>query len=168
MSTSEAVYRIPFRAATKALLEVLESCTELDLNWFDGGTSPEAVHNSYKQQAEFAYGIFANSDVGIPDNKSVILWDFWLDLEIYSNYKGRLVVAQKIETLINYLSSESGFGQLCTKLSNSGYKLLSIDLGQMHFGLPVHGDYGLWQNGSVPLILHLEQSSVDEEEVNNE
>lgn len=171
MITSEAVYKVPFSAATKALLEVLESCTELGLTWFDGDTSPETVHNSFKRQAEFAYGIFANSDAEVLDNtKSEVLWDFWLDLEIYSNYKGRLVVAQKLEVLLNYLSSDEGFGQLCTKLGDSGYKLLSIDAGKLHISLPIHGEYGLWQNGSVPLVLHLEQSSDSdyEEEVNNE
>lgn len=155
---NEVVYKVPFTEATKALKDTLESSNDLDLMWFDGDTQPDAVNAFFKQQSEFAYGIFAQSDADIVENKSAVLWDFWLDLEIYSNYKGRLVIAQKLEALLNYLSSEDGFEDLCARLSAKGYNLLSIETGKLHIGLPVTGDYGVWQSGSVPMILHLEQS----------
>lgn len=154
----EMYYKVPFHDATEALKATLEACSALNLTWFDGDTPPETVNTYFKQQTEFSYGIFSESDADLVDNKSVALWDFWLDLEIYSNYKGRKVVAQKLETLLNYLSSEVGFADLCQRLSNKGYNLLSVEMGKLHISLPIRGDYGVWQNGSIPLVLHLEQA----------
>lgn len=163
---SEQRYRVPFTAATQALRETLEACDELDLLWFDADTQPEEINVMFKTQEEFAYGIFAGSDADTREVKSGVLWDFWLDLEIYSNYKGRKRVAQKLEALINYLSSDEGFGLLCGKLSKKGFSVLSVSTGKLHISLPIHDNLGMWQNGSVPLVLHLEQVEI-EEEVNN-
>lgn len=165
--TTEQKFKVPFIEGTQAIKEVLEACEELGLMWFDCSVPPEQIHTLFKQQSEFAYGVLTTSDADTKESKSMVFWDFWLDLEIYSNYKGRKVVAQKIEALINYLSDSEdggGFTLLCEKLSAGSYNLLSISTGKLHIGLPERGEIGVWQYGSIPLVLHLEQKK---EEVNN-
>lgn len=82
-------------------------------------------------------------------------WNMSLQLEIYSNYKGRKVIAEKLEALLNYLSGDTGWDALQKELYADGYQLISIKVGSLRTNLPVYSDTGVWQNGGTTLILEL-------------
>jgi len=151
------IYKAPFTAITKSLYSVLKNNNTVALEWFDSAVPITEIDDYFKAQAEFAYGIFGSSDADCVANKTAVIWDGTLQLEIYSNYKGRKVVAQKLEALLNYLSSETGFAALNTALSAEGYSLVSLTVGALRVNLPIHGDTGDWQSGGTTISFRLHQ-----------
>ena len=150
------IYKAPFTAITKALYTVLNNNQSVGLDWFDSAVPINEIDDYFKTQAEFAYGIFGQSDADCAPNKLAVVWDGSLQLEIYSNYKGRKVVAQKLEALLNYLSND-GFAALNTELSKEGYSLVSLTLGALRVNLPMYSDNGIWQSGGTTIRFQLHQ-----------
>ena len=151
------IYKAPFTAITKALYSVLQDNQAIALEWFDSAIPINEIDDYFKAQTEFAYGIFGASDADCRPNKTAIVWDGTLQLEIYSNYKGRKVVAQKLEALLNYLSSNAGFTALNTALSVEGYSLVSLTVGSLRVNLPVYSENGVWQSGGTTISFQLHQ-----------
>lgn len=151
------IYKAPFMAMQKALYSVLKTNPAVALEWFDSSVPIEEIDNKFKTQAEFAYGIFGESSADCKPNKTAIVWDGSLGLEIYSNYKGRKIVAQKLEAVLNYLSSGTGFAALSKALSTEGYALVSLTVGALHINLPMYGNNGVWQSGATGLSFQLHQ-----------
>ena len=151
------IYRAPFTAIIKALYSVLNNNQAIALEWFDSAIPIKEIDDYFKAQSEFAYGVFGESDADCKPNKTAIVWDGSLQLEIYSNYKGRKVVAQKLEALLNYLSSDTGFAALSMALGAEGYALVSLTVGRMRVNLPMYGDNGVWQSGSTGISFQLHQ-----------
>ena len=152
-------YRLPFYPATKVLQDVF-SKSDIGLAWFDGAEQPEQINSLFKNQAEIKYGVFGFSDADVLNNKTVIFWEFWLDLEVYSNYQGRKIVAQTLQKILGYFSSQEAWDALSEGLLAEGYDLKQIDMGKVHMGLPMHNDIGIWQNGSLPVKFLLEQTDL--------
>ena len=151
------IYKAPFTAIAKALNSVLNNNPSVSLEWFDSAVPITEIDDYFKNQSEFAYGIFGQSDADCAANKTAVVWDGSLQLEIYSNYKGRKIVAQKLEALLNYLSSDTGFTALNTALSTEGYSLVSLTVGSLRVNLPIHGDTGDWQSGGTVISFRLHQ-----------
>jgi len=151
------IYKAPFTAISKALYSVLNNNNAVALEWFDSAVPITEIDEYFKNQSEFAYGIFGQSDADCTANKTAVVWDGTLQLEIYSNYKGRKVVAQKLEALLNYLSSDTGFTALNTALSAEGYSLVSLTVGSLRVNLPMYSDNGVWQSGGTVISFRLHQ-----------
>ena len=151
------IYKAPFTALTEVLYSVLNNNQAIALEWFDSAVPISEIEACFKEQAEFCYGVFCESDADCSANKTEVVWDGSLQLEIYSNYKGRKVVAQKLEALLNYLSSDTGFSALDTALGRKGYSLVSLTVNPLRVNLPVYGDNGVWQSGSTGIRFRLHQ-----------
>ena len=140
-------YKVPFVAITKALYAALQDkkC-DVGLDWFDSSVPIEEIYSNFKKQAEFAYGIFGTSSADCIDNKTVAVWDAEIQLEIYSNYKGRKVVAEKLEAVLNYFSNDDKAGNkaLQTVLNAEGYAVVEIIARDISINLPVYSDNGVW------------------------
>lgn len=151
-------FKAPFSALTKALYSVLSSkgC-DVGLEWFDSAVPIKEIEDYFKAQAEFAYGIFGAADADCTPNQTEAIWDGSLQLEIYSNYKGRKIVAAKLEALLNYLSSDTGYNALQVALHKEGYGLLDFTVGALRVNLPIYSDYGVWQSGSANISFQVHQ-----------
>ena len=146
-------YKSPFYPVTKAFYAVTKN-SPIGLDWFDSAVPITEIEDYFRKQKEFAYGILGASDADCTDTAS---WNMSLQLEIYSNYKGRKVIAEKLEALLNYLSGDAGWKALQKELYADGYQLISIKVGSLRTNLPVYGDTGVWQNGGTTLIFRIDQ-----------
>lgn len=148
-------YKLPFYAVSKAIYNALSKKGQLE--WFDSAVPIEEIEDYFKKQAEFAYGIFGAANADCVGNKDMATWDTSINLEVYSNYKGRKVVAQKLEQLLNYLSSDEGWELLQKTLNTEGFALISMNVGTMRLNLPIYSDNGVWQSGSTSVIFRVGQ-----------
>jgi hypothetical protein len=152
------IYKVPFVAITKALYAALtDKKCPIGLQWFDSSVPIEEINNSFKTQAEFAYGVFGASDADCAANKTAIVWDTDIQMEVYSNYKGRKVVAEKLEAVLNYISDETGYKAIETVLNTAGYALISMTAGNIGINLPIYSDNGVWQSGGIRLSFKIGQ-----------
>jgi hypothetical protein len=155
------VFKLPFTAISEAVYTALsdEHC-DVGLSWFDSSVPIEEIYTNFKNQAEFAYGIFgaSSADCAIPA-KNTVVWDADIQLEVYSNYKGRKVVAEKLEAVMNYFSddNETGYNALQRVLNDKGYALVEIIAEDININLPMYGDYGVWQSGGIRLKFRIHQ-----------
>ena len=152
-------YKVPFLAVTSSLYSVLSAQGNSEIEWFDSAVPINEIEDYFKSQAEFAYGIFGASDANCVSNKTVAIWDASLQMEIYSNYKGRKVVAEELEALLNLLCSENGKAAMQTALNAAGFVLINMTVGELHINLPIYSENGIWQSGSVNVTFRVNQLS---------
>ena len=152
------IYKVPFVAISKAVYAVLsDTNNNIGLEWFDSAVPINEIEDYFKSQAEFAYGIFGAADADCTPNKTAAVWDSTLQLEIYSNYKGRKVIAQKLEAVLNYLSSEDGKSAIQSALNEEGFALISMTVNVLRVNLPIYSDNGVWQSGSTIISFRVSQ-----------
>ena len=153
-----AIYKVPFVAISKALYAALndKNCP-VGLNWFDSAVPIEEINNYFKTQAEFAYGVFGASGADCTANKTTVVWDADIQLEVYSNYKGRKVVAEKLDAVLNYISGDAGYYAIQAVLNAAGYALVSVTAGSIGINLPIYSDNGVWQSGGLRLSFRISQ-----------
>lgn len=142
-------YSVPFYAMQSALYKVLSKNS--DIKWFDSGATIEEIADFYKNQTEFAYGILGAADADCQENKDTVIWEMSLDLEIYSNYKGRKVITQQLSSLLNEFCDSAQFTALNDELNTAGFKLIKLTVGALRVNLPIYGDNGIWQSGGTSL-----------------
>lgn len=152
------IYKAPFTAISTALYGAVsaEECP-IGIDWFDSSVPIEEIESLFRDQAEFAYGIFGASDADCTPNKNSVVWDASLQLEIYSNYKGRKVVADKLGALLNFLGSDEGYNAIQAGLNAQGFALVSIRVGGLRVNLPIYSENGVWQSGSTDVVFKLNQ-----------
>ena len=150
------IYKAPFYAVNKAIYYALSN-SDIGLEWFDSGVPIEEVEDYFKNRSEFAYGVFTTATSDTVSNKDAVIWDSTLGIEIYSNYKGRKVIAQKLEALLNFLSNNDGWQKLSQALYNEGFALISVTVGNLTVNMPINDNTGIWQSGSTNLTLKLQQ-----------
>ena len=138
-----------------ALYKVLSKNS--DIKWFDSGATIEEIADFYKNQAEFAYGIIGAADADCDANKDTVVWEMSLDLEIYSNYKGRKVITQKLNDLLNQFCDSTQFTAINEVLNETGFVLIKLTVGSLRVNLPVFSDNGIWQSGGTTLRLTIGQ-----------
>ena len=119
--------------------------------------SQKKVLLDFHDKSEFAYGIFGASEADCVSNKTAVIWDCSLQLEIYSNYKGRKVVAEQLNALMTFLSSKAGTAALQTALNKEGFALISMQFRPLRVNLPIYSDNGVWQSGSVNVTFRVGQ-----------
>lgn len=152
------IYKTPFTAITKAVYAALsDSNNGIGLEWFDSAVPINEIDDYFKAQSEFAYGIFGAAEADCTPNKTEAIWDSSLALEIYSNYKGRKVVAEKLEAVLNYISSETGKNAIQHALNFDGFALVSMTVGPLRINLPMYADTGVWQSGSTNIVFRVNQ-----------
>lgn len=154
------IYKVPFVAISKAVYAVLsDTNNNIGLEWFDSAVPINEIEDYFKSQAEFAYGIFGAAAADCTPNKTAAVWDSTLQLEIYSNYKGRKVIAQKLEAVLNYLSSDAGTDAIQSALNAEGFALISMTVGALRVNLPIYSDNGVWQSGGTNISFRVSQLS---------
>ena len=154
------IYKTPFTAISKAVYSALSDANNgIGLSWFDSAVPINEIDNYFKTQAEFAYGIFGAADADCTPNKDTAIWDSSLQLDVYSNYKGRKVVAEKLEAVLNYLSSDEGTAAIQAALNDEGFALISMTVGALRINLPIYGDNGVWQSGGTNVVFRVNQLS---------
>lgn len=154
------IYKVPFVAISKAVYAVLSDTNNgIGLEWFDSAVPVNEIDDYFKSQAEFAYGIFGAADADCTPNKAAAVWDSTLQLEIYSNYKGRKAVAEKLEAVLNYLSSDAGTAAVQAALNEEGFALISMTVNVLRVNLPIYSDNGVWQSGSTNISFRVNQLS---------
>ena len=152
------IYKVPFVAISKAVYAVLsDTNNNIGLEWFDSAVPINEIEDYFKSQADFSYGIFGAADADCTPNKTAAVWDSTLQLEIYSNYKGRKVIAQKLEAVLNYLSSEDGKSAIQAALNEEGFALISMTVNVLRVNLPINSDNGVWQSGSTNISFRVSQ-----------
>ena len=78
-------------------------------------------------------------------------------MEVYSNYKGRKRIAERLETLLNFLSSQEGWDTLQAILHANGFHLWRVTVNNMRINLPVYSEKGIWQSGAASVVLEIAQ-----------
>lgn len=153
--------KVPLYPATKALYQTLQHGGVLNggacgLEWYEGGSDIEEIEDDFKGQATFCYGILgvAEADQNDRDND---IWDYSIQLEIYSNYPGRKIVAQKLQELMVFLSQPSTWQQLDEILLPEGFTTISMSIGPHRLNPAIRGENGNWQSGSVNVTIKLNQ-----------
>lgn len=149
-------YKVPFFAVQSALYSAL-SGSDIGINWFDAGVSTEEIADFYKDQGEYAYGIIGASDADANANKDAVVWTMNLDLEVYSNYKGRKAVTNTLESLLNFFADSGTWDEMNTNLEPDGFMLVSVTVSRLRVNLPVYGDTGVWQSGATTVRLLVSQ-----------
>lgn len=150
------IYKTPFYAVSKALYAALNE-SDVNLEWFDSSVPIHEIEAHFRKQSEFQYGVFTTATADTLSNKDAIVWDSTIGIEIYSNYKGRKVISQKLEAVLNYLSTGECWQKLSLALHNEGFSLIEITVGRLAVNLPIVGDNGIWQSGSTEITFRLQQ-----------
>lgn len=148
------IYKLPFTAMTKALLKALKA--EGNLEWFDSAVPIFEIEQYFQERAEFEYGIMGASTLKSDSNKDTVIWRGSLSLEIYSNYRGRKLIAEHLEHMLNYLSHD-GFEVMQKSFADDGYALVSINIDDFSINMPIYGDNGIWQSGVTAINFVLQQ-----------
>lgn len=148
--------KVPLYAATMAIYQALSGARAAGLEWYEGGTDIEEIENNFKTQAVFSYGILGAADADQND-KVEDVWDYNIQLEIYSNYPGRKEVAQKLQGLMAALCTENVWDAIENALTPEGFKIIKMSIGPHRLNLPIRGDNGAWQSGSLNVTMKLNQ-----------
>lgn len=150
-------YKAPFYATAKALYAALNHVTGVEI--FDAAVPIDEIEDYFKNQSEFIYGIMGAANSDMVDNKDLVIWESSLEIELYSNYKGRKKISQTLEQILNFLSSQKGWDSLQEALKKEGFFLVSVTVGAMRINLPIYSDRGIWQSGSTTISLKIVQKS---------
>lgn len=151
-------FKVPFVAISKALYAALTDKTcDVGLSWFDSAVPINEIEALFKAQSEFAYGVFGTSEADCEKNSTSIIWTAGIQLEVYSNYKGRKVVAEKLQAVLNYISSDCGYYAIQRVFNAEGYTLVDIKAGNIGINLPIYSDNGVWQSGGLRLSFRISQ-----------
>lgn len=151
-------YKLPFTAISKALYATLNG---QGLEWFDSAVPITEIEDYFRSQAEFAYGILGAADMDARDTKTGPVWTMTINLQIYSNYRGRKDVAEKLEATFCRLVSSDGRAALNASLNADSFTLVDLTIGAVSISLPIVGDAGEWQNGSINLKIRVGQLKED-------
>lgn len=151
-------YKLPFTAISKALYATLNG---QGVEWFDSAVPITEIEDYFRSQAEFAYGILGAADMDARDTKTGPVWTMTINLQIYSNYRGRKDVAEKLEATFCRLVSSDGRAALNASLNTEGFTLVDLTIGAVSISLPIVGDAGEWQNGSINLKIRVGQLKED-------
>lgn len=151
-------YKLPFSAISKALYATLNG---QGLEWFDSAVPITEIEDYFRSQAEFAYGILGAADMDARDTKTGPVWTMTINLQVYSNYRGRKDVAQKLEATFCRLVSPNGRAALNASLNTEGFTLVDLTIGAVSISLPIVGDSGEWQNGNINLKIRVGQLKED-------
>ncbi len=151
-------YKLPFTAISKALYATLNG---QGLEWFDSAVPITEIEDYFRSQAEFAYGILGAADMDARDTKTGPVWTMTINLQIYSNYRGRKDVAEKLEATFCRLVSSDGRAALNASLNADSFTLVDLTIGAVSISLPIVGDAGEWQNGSITLKIRVGQLKED-------
>lgn len=151
-------YKLPFTAISKALYATLNG---QGLEWFDSAVPISEIEDYFRSQAEFAYGILGAADMDARDTKTGPVWTMTINLQIYSNYRGRKDVAEKLEAVFCRLASPDGRAALNASLNADSFTLVGLTIGAVSISLPIVGDAGEWQNGSINLKIRVGQLKED-------
>lgn len=147
-------YRLPFNSMQAALYKVLST---MDIGWFDSGVSITEIEDYYKGQGQIAYGVIGAADADANVNKDKTIWSVALDLEVYSNYKGRKHVIDTLEAVVNLLDNTSSIKTMNERLNEENFTLVDITIGNIRVNLPIYGDSGVWQSGATTLTFRIGQ-----------
>lgn len=151
-------YKLPFTAISKALYATLNG---QGLEWFDSAVPIAEIEDYFRSQTEFAYGILGAADMDARDTKTGPVWTMTINLQIYSNYRGRKDVAEKLEATFCRLVSSDGRAALNASLNADSFTLVDLTIGAVSISLPIVGDAGEWQNGSINLKIRVGQLKED-------
>lgn len=150
------IFRAPFYAVTKAVYSALKAMPD-GLEWFDSSVPIPEIEDFFKAQPEFAYGIFGASTADCMPNKDIAVWQCSLNLDIYSNYKGRKAISIQLEKLLNYFSTQEGWDAIQTALGAEGFSMIDIRVGALSINPPIYAELGVWQSGSTQLNFRVQQ-----------
>ncbi len=145
------IYKSPFYAVTKAVRAAL---SELGLPWYDSSVPPADIIAQHKKQQELIYGILGASQCDTISNKDTVVWTARIDLEVYSNYKGRLKVSEALEGILNKLETENVMQDI---FRDEGYIYSAVTVDSLHINQPMFTDIGVWQSGGTSLVFTLQQ-----------
>lgn len=148
--------KVPLYPATMALYKALSSVRACGLDWYEGGTDIDEIEDDFKNQDSFCYGILGAADADQNDKVDDI-WDYNIQLEIYSNYPGRKIVAQKLQELLKALCMPEVWEVMDEALAPEGFTTIKMDAGPYRLNLPIRGEKGNWQSGSVSLTIKINQ-----------
>ena len=139
-------FKTPFYAVMKAVNRALQE-NESGTEWFDGSAEIPEIESFFQDQSEFSYGIIGASEADTIPNMDMEIWEMTVELEVYSNYKGKKVIAQTLEALLNYLCTKKAWILLQTELKEEKFQLVDMHVGKLRINLPIFSDKGTWQSG---------------------
>lgn len=148
--------KVPLYPGTMALYQALETGEACGLQWFEGGTDIDEIEDEFREQATFSYGILGAAEADQNDKVSTI-WDYSIQLEVYSNYPGRRTVAQKLQELMRFLWQTATWDTIDGLLAPEGFTIISMKIGPHRLNPAIKGGNGSWQSGSVNLVMKLNQ-----------
>lgn len=151
------MYKVPFTALQAALYAALKD-SDVGIEFFDAGVAPSDIENYYKDQSEYAYGVFGAATADADALKDGIVWTVGLDIEVYSNYRGRKAVADILGKLLDFLAG-GAVEEINKQLVPEGFGLITLSLARLRTNLPVYSDSGIWQSGGTTLTFKMTQRS---------
>lgn len=153
-------FTTPFYVFQAELYKLLTNADEMDISIYDSALSLEEINGLLKQQQSVKYGIITDIS-GTPTSAKVdaIIWKMTVRIELFANYKGRKPVADMItkigEVATSYLEPFD------INLSNRGYSVVRMEIGQSIIGSAITDGAIVWQNGYITLNYYLSQLTED-------
>lgn len=146
--------KLPLYPATMALYQTLKNSGACGIGWYEGGEDIDEIESGFRDQTAICYGILgaANADQNDKDDD---IWDYNILIEIYSNYPGRKIVAQKQQELLTFLCQASTWESLDALLKPEGFVTISMSIGPYQINPAIRGDNGNWQSGGVNVTIKL-------------
>lgn len=151
------VFSTPFIAYQSELYALLTNADEMaDLKFFDSCTSIDEILESLDQQKNIQFGVIADISCNQTHTKTDLpFWNVSVRLELFSNYSGRMQVAEMINLIGSVATKyEKAFR---INLSQKGYYMHKMNIGESVIGNAIADGSIKWQNGYITLNALLEQ-----------
>lgn len=150
------IFNTPFIAFQSELLNMLMNADEIDFSIYDSCLSIDEILADLKILDNVHYGIVADVSC-TPSSAKVdtIMWLVNVRIEVFSTYKGRLQVAEMINTIGNVATKYVDV--FSRNLNDKRYSVIRQEIGESTIGPALTANGLTWQNGYINLKYYLSQ-----------
>lgn len=153
---SMPVYLPPIIPFQSELYKLLSDPDEVDFTVYDSSITADDIYSKYRNMDSIQFGIIADLSCAQTHAKAdAIIWQMTTRIELFSNYRGRLKIAEMIQSIGNAVTrTEQAFS---ANLSEKGYAVVRLDIGEATIGSSYYDGALTWQNGYIILTYWLSQ-----------
>ena len=150
------VYLPPLIPFQSELYKLLSDPDEVDFVVYDSSITAEDIYLKYRDMDSVKFGVIADLSCSQTHAKAdAIIWQMTTRIELFSNYRGRLRIAEMIQAIGNAVTrTEQAFS---SNLAEKGYAVVRLDVGEAVIGSALYDGALTWQNGYITLHYWLSQ-----------
>lgn len=150
------VYLPPLIPFQSELYKLLSDPDEVDFVVYDSSITADDIYSKYRNMDAVKFGIIADITCNQTHAKTdAIIWQMTTRIELFSNYRGRLRIAEMIQAIGNAVTrTEQAFS---ANLVEQGYAVVRVDVGEATIGSAYYDGALTWQNGYITINYWLSQ-----------